>query len=141
MQNVFPQVSPAKTLIQFILNGLLHFIEKYDDFWYGGIISNGKIYSSSSGYELLNHESFSGEIRQIPTINFASLPQSPCIKMSKTDGVSNSAGETIFSYKVIDCNAEKASFLCIKQPMDCSLFNREKGIYYKDTEGTTPDMI
>ena len=104
--------------------------------------SDGKIHSTSSGYELLNHESSSGEIRQSPTINFASLPQSPCIKMSKTDGVSNSAaGETIFSYKVIDCNAEKASFLCIKQPMDCSLFDKERGTSYKDTEGSTPNMI
>ena len=118
-----------------------HFPEKFTDFWYGGIISDGKIYSSSSGFELLSHESSSGEIRQIPTINFASLPQSPCIKMSKTDGVSNSAGETIFSYNVVDCNSEKASFLCIKKPMDCSLFDKERGIYDKYTKGTTPDMI
>ena len=118
-----------------------HYSDKYTDFWYGGKISGGKIYSFSSGYELLYHESSSGEIRQIPTINFASLPQSPCIKMSKTDGVSNSAGETIFSYKVVDCNSEKSSFLCIKQPMDCSLFDKERGIYYKYTQGTTSDII
>ena len=101
------------------------FVETFADFWYGGIISDNKIYSSSSGYELLNHESSIGEIKQNPTIDFTSLPKRPCIKMTKIED--GGASEAKVNYKVIDCDSETSSFVCIKKPEDCSGFSKSGG--------------
>ena len=105
------------------------FVETFADFWYGGIISDNKIYSSSSGYELLNHESSIGEIKQNPSIDFTSLPKHPCIKMSNID---DPASEAKVDYKVIDCDSEISTFVCVKKPQDCSTFSKSGGNLTKE---------
>ena len=100
------------------------FVETFTDFWDDGIISDNKIYSSSSGYELLNHENSIGEIKQNPSIDFTSLPKNSCIKMSKID---DPASEAKVDYKIIDCESETSTFICIKKPQDCSGFSKSGG--------------
>ena len=99
-------------------------VETLIDFWYGGIITDNKIYSSSSGYELLNHESSIGEIKQNPSIDFTSLPKNPCIKMTKIDDPASGAK---VDYKVIDCDSVTSTFICIKKPQDCSGISKSGG--------------
>ena len=140
MSRLIPTVKVKKILYQkdICINFHAWYLETFADFWYGGIISDNKIYSSSSGYELLNHESSIGEITQNPTIDFTFLPKNPCIKMSKIDDPASGPRVT---YKVIDCESETSSFICVKKPQDCSGFSKSGGGTYFNDQDFLDDFI
>ena len=92
--------------------------QSIEDFWYGGILINGELYTQS-GQRLSDVE---GVDMEIGLINRPLPPKKLCFKMTKKTQQTGAQPEyfKIDTNSIMDCEEANSTFLCWKEQNQCS---------------------